>query len=105
MNKVNRKFLTAMGGGIITSLALPIVAALCNNKNQKETGKENKNKNIADTIPSDNTHSANNSSSESDKSKNADNSNSNSNSNVNNSLLVVVQGKNAVTQIQIVIQM
>ncbi|MBT1392521.1 BMP family ABC transporter substrate-binding protein [Mycoplasma bovis] len=61
------------------------MAALCNNKNQKETGKENKNKNIADTIPSDNTHSANNSSSESDKSKNADNSNSNSNSNVNNS--------------------
>lgn len=60
------------------------MAAKYNNKNQKETGKENKNKNIVDTIPSDNTHSANNSSSESDKSKNADNSNSNSNSNVNN---------------------
>ncbi|WP_429979852.1 variable surface lipoprotein, partial [Mycoplasmopsis bovis] len=58
MNKVNKKFLTVMGG-IITSLALPIVAASCNNKNQKETGKENKNKNIVDTIPSDNTHSAN----------------------------------------------
>ncbi len=64
---------------------LPIVAASCNNKNQKETEKENKNKNIVDTIPSDNTHSANNSSSKSDKSKNADNADSNSNSNVNNS--------------------
>ncbi len=84
MNKVNKKFLTAMGG-VITPLMLPIVAASCNNKNQKETEKENKNKNIVDTIPSDNTHSANNSSSKSDKSKNADNADSNSNSNVNNS--------------------
>ncbi|QQH24998.1 hypothetical protein HYD43_00820 [Mycoplasmopsis bovis] len=39
MNKVNRKFLTAMGGGIITSLALPIVAPYATIKIKKKLEK------------------------------------------------------------------
>ncbi|MCE6056953.1 hypothetical protein [Mycoplasmopsis agalactiae] len=54
MNKVNKKFLTAMGGGIITSLALPIVAASCDNKAKNEQPKNN-----IDDLPNDDSNNNN----------------------------------------------